>query len=377
MLSMLLPVEKVWILREPDYDAGHYVDIEQFKACLLDLMRWNRDEYRDRCHFSEKAAIHDFIVLCFLVGNDFLPTLPTVSILDGFLNSFLEIYKDVVHEHGHLVYQVPRTKELRVKVTALHAFFRKFSDMEQQNLERKYQSQDFHPDPLVLKHRDKNTGNIDMVSFKEEYYQANFPQGTSKTDIIDSYLYGMHWILNYYRNGIPDWHWFYPFLYGPFCSDMISHLDPYVKQPVKKYSAPRFEIHYPVPSFLQLMIVLPAANFYLLPQEFHWTILHPDSPFHQEYSTTNIAIDLAGKKKEWEGIVQLPPVHFSKYETQYQRIIQNISANHPHFRRNKIGRPFLYFVQDGKNKPVTEHGGGFSISSTIFVPLQNSPPWHP
>jgi hypothetical protein len=37
--------------------------------------------------------VDDFVFMCFVVGNDFLPHLPAMDIAEGGLNQVMEIYK--------------------------------------------------------------------------------------------------------------------------------------------------------------------------------------------------------------------------------------------------------------------------------------------
>jgi 5'-3' exoribonuclease 1 len=43
-----------------------------------------------------ERVIDDFILMCFFVGNDFLPNLPNQDIAEGALNTFLELYKKLL-----------------------------------------------------------------------------------------------------------------------------------------------------------------------------------------------------------------------------------------------------------------------------------------
>ena len=93
MLSFLLPVDNIIIAREMDYHhSTEYVDVAAFKSELLSLMRWDTTSLiPEKQHtFRQKDAIHDFVVLSFLVGNDFLPTIPTLAIIDGFFSLVME-----------------------------------------------------------------------------------------------------------------------------------------------------------------------------------------------------------------------------------------------------------------------------------------------
>ena len=46
--------------------------------------------------FDLERAIDDFIFICFLAGNDFLPPLPSLHVRDGGIDTLIDIYKKVV-----------------------------------------------------------------------------------------------------------------------------------------------------------------------------------------------------------------------------------------------------------------------------------------
>jgi 5'-3' exonuclease len=57
---------------------------------------------RGKCAFAFdlERIIDDFVFICFLIGNDFLPNLPALDIAEGGLDVLFRFYAEVLPEAG-------------------------------------------------------------------------------------------------------------------------------------------------------------------------------------------------------------------------------------------------------------------------------------
>ena len=299
MLSLATHKERFYILREDNFNNLGYcrnfffIDMPKIKENLVNAM------LGDFSSFKEKDHINDFILMIFLSGNDFLPNIPSIAISEGSVQTFFNIYSDIVKLYG------PLTLNGEINKESLVNFMLTLGMDEKKFIEEK---SPFFPDTLVEKYR-FNSGNIDFEKFQKEYYKVKMNCNT-KDDIKKAclnYIEGLQWVLSYYLKGVPSWKWFFPYNYSPFISDIAIYLPESVIQ--------KYEKTQPFEPFMQLLCVLPKKSAKLLP-----------SPLDELIKSYDITIDLSGKNKEWEGIVLgLEEIDFGLLEKQYCTALKQIS----------------------------------------------------
>ena len=77
--------------------------------------------------FDFERIVDDFVFLCFLVGNDFLPHLPSLHIREGALDAILAIYKNLLPQlEGYL------TKEGKITFANVDTVFKDISKLEEE-----------------------------------------------------------------------------------------------------------------------------------------------------------------------------------------------------------------------------------------------------
>lgn len=347
MLSLGTHVPKFYVLREDMYEANKfiYINIGKFSQKLKYDLCWQGQNY------NKIFAINDFIFMCFMVGNDFLPNIPSLEIIEGGIETLISTYRTVCKDYGHLTKQT-RDKSIIFVKDALQTFLGTISQDEKIMLENKWNKKDnLFPDPFLEKFMDMD-GNgkitIRFEEYKKAYYQEKFPDISIK-DICHKYLEGLQWVLSYYTRGIPNWMWYYSLHYAPFASDLAKH--------IQTFNFPKYGRTMPITPFQQLLSVLPPQSSNLIPKPLN-TLLSEESPLISYYPR-EFPIDLCGKRKEWEGVAILPMVDFRKLRKEYFSIIEEVSQED--LKRNITGKTFLYKYSHETNYYFNSYYGDLSI----------------
>lgn len=330
MLSLGTHIEKFYILREEPRDRSiefHFIDIGEVYKTLVELLKWEGGK-----KFDPESAINDFIFMCFAVGNDFLPNIPGVEIIEGSIDSMMAVYKNVGFEYGHLTKKCLDIVKFKKKPVA--AFLGTFAQFEHSVLEQKLSHKgSFFKDDILEENAVMNDVGlyiIDIENYKYDYYNKNFDADVDMKKVCHAYLEGMQWVLSYYTRGVPNWKWKFDYHYAPFSSTILDH--------IKSFKFKVYNTTYPTVPFVQLLSVLPPKSSNLLPSPLN-CLLSSESPI-SKYCPEDFEIDLSGKRKEWEGIVKLPIVDYSILEKEYFKLVKDVDNNDK--RRNVLGTSFIY-----------------------------------
>jgi 5'-3' exonuclease len=343
----------------------HLINMNVVHTELMQILDWtgpiqNKETLNK---FSEDAAINDFVFLCFFIGNDFLPSLPGIEVLTGGIDFMIEVYKNVGREYGHI------TNKNVFNPPALKKFLTEISNYEQSILEDKLNAKIYFPDPIMTPHikEDGKRFHLDLPKFKEDYCAAHFPCATEACDSSQSdatvrackaYLTGLNWVLSYYTKGVSDWDWRFPFHHAPFASLLAEHMDDFVFKPNLRTT--------PTVPFVQLLSILPPKSANLLPPQLEQILASPDS-FLAKYCPTNFVVDLAGKKKEWEGIPILPMVSYEEVKTLFPKYAHSISE--PDKKRNTMSKTLVYVFGEREHTFRSSYGEFVSQVGTKEIDL--------
>ena len=288
------------------YESYEFIDVDinnLRNAFNHDLTRTFKNH-----QFDKTKILNDYIFLTFLVGNDFVVSMPFLKIRKDGLKTLIAIYHDIKLNHnGYLVNFNPDEnispsinivffKELILEISKKEDFF-----MKEQQLERKkimdghrnfrskeqeskltpielIQSRYTHlevcsPDHPLFKdyHEDfkKIDYNKDYDSWSEEYY--NFYLNISKKDekeyldtkmsIVKNYFESLLYTLKYYFQGVPSWTWHYKYRISPLISDLYHALN----NNLVDINNIEFHLGEPYTPFQQLMLILPPQMNTIVP----------------------------------------------------------------------------------------------------------------
>uniref|UniRef100_A0A8C1ZU06 5'-3' exoribonuclease 1 n=1 Tax=Cyprinus carpio TaxID=7962 RepID=A0A8C1ZU06_CYPCA len=313
-----------------------------FHLLHLSLMReyidYEFSELRNKISFEYnlERIIDDWVLMGFLVGNDFIPHLPHLHInhdalpllyrtyisvlpsLGGYLNEnghlnlanfekYLEKLSEFDREHFSEVFVDLKWFESKVgnkylnEAAGLAAEEAGVKDMKKSKVNMSRMLNIVHN---ALEGTEEDGEDDDMFEtefrqYKRTYYMTKMGVEVVSDEFLANqakcYVEGIQWILHYYYHGVQSWSWYYPYHYAPFLSDVrnISSL------------MLAFDLGKPFMPFQQLLGVLPSASKDLLPQCYQHLMTSPGSPI-VEYYPQDFKTDLNGKQQEWEAVVLIP-----------------------------------------------------------------------
>ncbi len=377
MLSLGLNQSGIFILRDNAYDGMDckyfFVDIDYLRTVVVKLMgaklNFNpptsilvirdvpiKDFLVGDAPFGYQL-IQDYIVMCFTLGNDFLPTVPSVNISTGAITTLTEMYSRVVANHGHLVILNREEKKYRFSLQTLKVFFQEMANHETRMLYDKYVQTNRgyfeNRDPILdvcvekpslpeRRGRERKSGTptgvprepLDFKRYCELYYQAKLP-GVEKDVVCYEYIRGLLFVLNYYLKGIPDWNWCYPFHYAPFFTDLYAYMSS--SENIKRLEGITFEGGRPMSMYEQLLSILPSRSRELLSPSLRG-LMNPDSAITDFYPSGELKMDYDGKKNNYEAIILLPLVDLKRLRESYS----SIKLTESELKGNEVGQVKLY-----------------------------------
>ncbi len=307
----------------------NFVSISIMKDCIFDSVQ----SLTNDINLDKSNVINDFIFICYLMGNDFLPHIPALDIYNNAIDKLLECYVDTVLLYGYIINKT--IDDININNDVYYNFIIKLASDEEQTIidnynktsgskKKKSYCQSTDPfdiemhkiDNLIFKIEDPiSLGEGPMVDWRERYYNNYYYTNHSELDefsnkMVHHYNVGLKWVAMYYFDKCPSWDWYYPFDHAPFLNDMARNKF--------DFNSVKFKIGEPLTPCEQLLIVLPKETSYLVPKLFRKIMTNINGSASHLYPD-KFELDMIGKKKYWMCSPILPNLEINLIRKMYQK----------------------------------------------------------
>jgi len=268
--------------------------------------------------------VKDYIFICFLLGNDFLPHFASLNIrtngIDKIISAYSEVFCDIKYKNLTI------TKDGVIIWSNFYKLILNLSKKEEEfiineyNLRNKNESRWFDTStpekkiekfellPTFERYEEKYINPIEKY-WQERYYYILLNECSSsqisKQQICENYLEMLEWTFKYYNYSCNDWRISYKYSTAPLLEDLISYIPCFQKEFITKNRQ-----H--VSPIVQLIYVLPKESYHLLPTNIIEKI--KDSTLYKD-DNLNPEISWAFKKYFWESHINLSKIDINNIET--------------------------------------------------------------
>uniref|UniRef100_A0A6I8Q9Y2 5'-3' exoribonuclease n=1 Tax=Xenopus tropicalis TaxID=8364 RepID=A0A6I8Q9Y2_XENTR len=360
--------------------------------------------------FDFERSVDDWVFMCFFVGNDFLPHLPSLEIREGAIDRLVNIYKNVVHKTGGYLTDSGFVNLERVQMIMLavgevedNIFKKRKEDDEhfkRRQKERKKRMKAEHQKPSFVTSgqfapRALGQGSCSVPEAinnpRQEAYRMRMQNAHSvdnaspntgqkrKAEGSDSEpepednirLWEEGWKQRYYKNKfdvdasdekfrrkvvqsyVEGLCWVLRYYYQGCASwkwFFPFHYAPFASD-FENISCLFKEFEKgtkPFKPLEQLMGVFPAASGNFLPESWRRLMNDPDSSIIDFYPD-DFAIDLNGKKFAWQGVALLPFVDERRLRAALEEVYPDLTPDET--RRNSLGGDSIFV---GESHPLND-----------------------
>jgi len=343
-----------------DANKDYLLDIPELAASIIKYIHNVEPDTTDTTDTTDTNRITDYIFMCFLLGNDFMPHFPALNIRTVGIDILLNVYREtlgktnkyltegtkIVWKNVHeFIEHIAKQEDtlLMEEHKKRDKFARRFGDntnstnnMRDNRFERnafnQNKNQNHRNDKKVLHDTEEVLGegaNIQqmddllMLPMKERsvekyinpfakdweyrYYKALFDieiTDERRKQICVNYLEGLEWTFQYYIAGCIDWKWCYNYHYAPLFKDLVKYI-PHMDTQFLKHKEKQ-----PIEDFVQLCYVLPRQNLNLLPVEVNIVLLQRLGHLYGD----DYEFKWAYCRYFWESHAELPRLHIETLE---------------------------------------------------------------
>jgi 5'-3' exonuclease len=351
-LALSTESDRIYLLREANEinkkestEVLNYVSIKMMRELIVKTLEsYMKESYEgllnmdkvlnfDKIELNNIKLVNDFIFMCYFLGNDFLPHIPSLDIhqdgIEYLIQSYVDTINEILLEKNNIEYIL---NETNINENFLIKMIKKLSEEEEGILRENYakgkkymkcdgddyEKEIFRIENLQFKINDPiKLGSDNIKEWRLRYYKHYWDVDENEIEefsekLVKNYLIGLIWITKYYFDKCPSWSWYYPYDHPPFISDISKYIE---KININKI---KFISDEPLKPYMQLLSVLPPQSSYLLPLSMSKLMTNPRSSLSYLYPY-EFKQDFINKKKYWMGIPNLPQLDIKQVRYYYNK----------------------------------------------------------
>ena len=327
----------IYLFREtPEFIKSIDATLEPNESYLLDIPELAKTITLDMNNglplntLQQKNRIYDYIFICFMLGNDFMPHFPAINIRTGGINKLLDAYKEIIGNtndnltDGRTIYWNIFRKFIGFLKIKEETYIK--TELKLRDRREKYAMACDTPEEIFTKFEATPTHDRDLEKYvnpfkphwQSRYYKALLkmdpPDAARKKQVCVNYLEGLEWTMKYYTVGCCDWRWCYNYHYPPLLEDLFEHV------PLFETTLVPYKIANPVMPLVQLCYVLPLSSLNLLPQGLYQKMTAECTNWYKG----DCEFVWAFSRYFWESHCDLPDIDIGELEQYLQKNIKCI-----------------------------------------------------
>lgn len=261
---------------------------------------------------------NDFIMLCYLVGNDFIPGLLTTDIKRNGLDKIISSYEEAKKFINKDIIEKNKDGKLIINYDLVLEIFKKLEYTEWgiwKNINRdKFDKSDIERQKNLNKFisgENMNTECLEKIEFSSETEYYNYYLGINDSIIdksiikkmVKDYITGMEWCINYYLEDCKSWSWGYNFMIAPLIKDIIKYFPAIIKLQNDKRELCPVE---------QLLLAIPIDTYKYVISTKLITKIRKNKEIGYMFPET-YDIDINKESLFWKCQVKIPMVEYDEY----------------------------------------------------------------
>ena len=356
MLSLLhsFSIRNIYLYRDtPDFikqinkrldpNTNYIIDIHKLGVQLQHKLYPNNiTTHNDKYIYND--SVIQYVILFFLLGNDFIPHIPSLSIRHNAIDRIMDAFHNVqpTYNKNKLLFKI-KNNNFFISWSNLSQILYSLSKFEFEDMKYIQKKKYDYQKKLLSNYKNSNntedilnnlcvfnTDEEDYIlynsnTYKNNYYELYSPDINVK-NISYEYFKNLLWVFQYYTGGdYCDYTYYYPYYITPLLTDLIKYL-PYKNDNILRNNNANYYFINPI---TQLLFVLPSDYYYLIPKQ-HYNNINKYSKINNidvlntlfnDFKTNITSVHYGFHKYFFESVIEFKFINIMTVDNIIKKII--------------------------------------------------------